>query len=66
MPTYEFECKKCDAHHGIKCKMSEYDELIKAGVKCEGCNEMMERVITIGAATILPADFTYNGKKKIF
>ena len=63
MPTYVFECEDCKAEHGIVCPISQYDQVVKPGVQCEECNKPMKRVIE-AAAVHMPANFTYNGKKK--
>lgn len=46
MPTYEFQCERCEIKKEFRMKISEYDEM-KDNLKCEerNCRGKMKRVV---------------------
>lgn len=62
MPTYEFECKKCEKQFDITMKISDYSE---ATLECNDCLIELERVFLTPPNFTIPSNCTYDGITKI-
>ena len=55
MPTYRYECQKCEAHHEFFQSMSEAPKK-----KCPDCGGKLERMIGSGGGVILKGSGFYT------
>ncbi len=59
MPTYDYQCTKCEHVQEEFHKMTETPEII-----CEICGKPMKRIITVGADYIMTSDGTRGSIQK--